>query len=225
MDSWEEADSIEWRFYESNAEAALSRRKLPHIDMPEGLTFVTFRLADSMPAKVVRQWRDEIDQWLNDHGLIGHDVKSILADPSVDEKLKQDFLRFKHRRWHQKLDACFGACELRRPEVRIIVVDSLLHFDGQRYDLERFVIMPNHVHVLIQVRRGYLLRKLFREIQRFSARQINSMLGRSGELWQGEPFDHVVRSPEQFDHLQGYIDNNPLKAKLRDGEFTLWRRA
>ncbi len=51
------------------------------------------------------------------------------------------------------------------------------------------------------------------------------MLGRSGELWQGEPFDHVVRSPEQFEYLQGYIDNNPLKAKLRDGEFTLWRRA
>ena len=218
------AEPVEWNFYDSNAEAAVSRRDLPHIDMPGTVTFVTFRLGDSMPASIVQQWHDEIEQWLKDHGLIGHNVESILASSTIDEKQKQELQRFKHRRWHQHLDDCHGACELRRPEIRKHVVDSLLHFEGQRYDLERFVIMPNHVHVLIQVRRGYLLRKLFREIQRFSARQINPLLGRSGEFWQGEPFDHVVRNAEQFEYLQTYIDNNPEKAKLREDEFTLWHR-
>ena len=82
--------------------------------------------------------------------------------------------------------------------------------------------MPNHVHVLIQVRHGYELRKQFREIQRFSAREINRHLARSGQLWQGEPFDHVVRSESQFEYLQQYINDNPAKARLQSGEFTLW---
>ncbi len=173
------AEPIEWNFYDSNADAFVSCRDLPHIDMPGAVTFVTFRLLDSMPAHIVQNWHNEIDQWLKDHGLPTNDIDSILASSSVDIKLKQDLQRFIQRRWHQHLDDCYGSCELRQPEIRKHVVDSLLHFDGQRYDLDRFVIMPNHVHVLIQVRRGYLLRKLFREIQRFSARQINGMLGRS----------------------------------------------
>lgn len=218
------AEPIEWNFYDSSAEAAVSRRDLPHIDMPGAVTFVTFRLLDSMPANIVQKWHDEIDQWLKDHGLPTHDIESILGSSRVDKKLKQELQRFRQRRWHQHLDDCHGNCELQCPEIRTHVIDSLLHFDGQRYDLDRFVIMPNHVHVLIQVRRGYLLLKLFREIQRFSARQINSMLGRNGDFWQGEPFDHVVRSAEQFEYLQTYIDNNPVKAKLKDGDFTLWHR-
>ncbi|WP_231602951.1 transposase [Neorhodopirellula pilleata] len=82
--------------------------------------------------------------------------------------------------------------------------------------------MPNHVHVLIQMRSGFDLRKTFREIQRFSARLINKILEREGQLWQGEPFDHVVRSENQFGYLQGYIRDNPKKANLREGEFLLW---
>ena len=99
---------------------------------------------------------------------------------------------------------------------------SLLHFDDEKYDVERFIVMPNHVHVLIQMRTGFDLRKQFREIQRYSARQINNLIGRSGELWQGEPFDHVVRSEKQFVYLQNYIRENPMKANVPEGEYLFW---
>jgi putative transposase len=217
--------TIEWNFYEPDADADVSRRFLPHIDICGAITFVTFRLADSMPSEIVKQWHDEMDQWLSEHGLLGRDVESILACSHVDPQLKRDLKSFKHRRWHQHLDDCHGGCELQQPEIRQHAADSLLHFDQQPYDIERFVIMPNHIHVLIQMRRGYSLRKQFREIQRFSARQINRVLGRSGEFWQGEPFDHVVRNPVQFDYLRTYIVDNPLKVKLRESEFTLWIRS
>ena len=106
--------------------------------------------------------------------------------------------------------------------MRNIVSEAFLYFDGKRYDIERFVIMPNHVHVLIQMRQGFPLRKQFRELLQYTARQINNMLGRKGALWQAEPFDHVVRSETQFEYLQRYIDDNPKKARLSESECTLY---
>ena len=72
------------------------------------------------------------------------------------------------------------------------------------------------------MRDDYSLRKQFREIQRFSARAINKIFGRSGSLWQGEPFDHIVRNSEQLEYLHGYIRDNAKKAGLRQDEFTWW---
>jgi len=46
------------------------------------------------------------------------------------------------------LDSCHGRCLLKRPELATIVADSLLHFDGQRYRIGDFIVMPNHVHLL-----------------------------------------------------------------------------
>lgn len=214
--------NVEWSFYSRDRVALESKRNLPHLDMPGALTFVTFRLADSMPQKVVRQWHDEIEDWLRENGLTGQSIERILQSPTVERQLKTELKRFQNHVWHRHLDDCHGSCLLRDAVVRQHVANSILHFDGQRYDVERFVIMPNHVHVLIQMRAEFLLRKQFREIQRFSAREINRHLGRTGNLWQGEPFDHVVRSEAQFAYLQGYINDNPTKARLSVGDYTLW---
>lgn len=213
---------VEWSFYDRDKVVLESRRNLPHVDMPGALTFVTFRLADSMPCQVVQQWHNEVEDWLQANGLTGQSVDQVIQSPTVEQKLKSELKRFKNRIWHGHLDDCHGSCLLRDEAVRRFVANSLLHFDGQRYDVERFVIMPNHVHVLIQMRTNYLLRKQFREIQRFTAREINSHLGRTGSLWQSEPFDHVVRSEAQFAYLQRYIDDNPTKARLSVGGYTLW---
>lgn len=88
--------------------------------------------------------------------------------------------------------------------------------------VERFVIMPNHVHVLIQMRPPLLMREQLRETLRFTARKINRLLGRSGSLWRSEPFDHVVRSEVQFEYLQQYIACNPSNARLSESEYSLW---
>lgn len=214
--------SVQWSFYDHDTDALETKRNLPHVDMPGALTFVTFRLADSMPRQVVQQWHDEVEKWLKENGLTGRSVDQVLESPTVTQQLKLELRRFKNRVWHGHLDHCHGSCLLRDAVVRQDVANSLLHFDGQRYDVERFVIMPNHVHVQILIRAGYLLRQQFREIQRFSAREINRHLGRTGSLWQSEPFDHVVRSEAQFAYLQGYIADNPTKARLSESDYTLW---
>ena len=215
---------VEWNFFDRNAESLVSKRNLPHIDMPGRLTFVTFRLADSMPREIVRRWHDEIESWLKANNLSGQKVEDVLDTDDIDERLKNELRRFKNREWHGHLDDCHGACVLRTPKTRKLVEESLLYFEGERYDLERFVIMPNHVHLLIQMRQGFQLRKQLTETMRYTARTVNSLLKQNGTFWQSEPFDHVVRSEAQFEYLQQYIVDNPQKARLSEGEYTLWVR-
>ncbi len=213
---------VDWFFFDPNTDWSESVRNLPHRDQTGALTFVTFRLADSMPKPVVTQWHSNIAQWLQERGLGGKSVEDVLDSADVVCSVKQELRKFKYSKWHGHLDDCHGQCLLRKPELAAEVGNSLLHFDDQRYDIERFIVMPNHVHVLIQMRSGFDLRKQFREIQRFSARQINQLSGSSGDLWQGEPFDHVVRSEVQFLYLQKYICDNPVKGRVPAGEFLYW---
>ena len=84
--------------------------------------------------------------------------------------------------------------------------------------------MPNHVRLLIQMRQGFQLRKQLTETMRYSGRKVNTILKQEGDFWQSEPFDHVLRSEAQFEYLQQYIFDNPQKAGLSKGEYTLWIR-
>lgn len=137
-----------------------------------------------MPKIVVKRWHDEIEKWLLENGFGGMQGEDVLSSDSISARHKKEFRKFKNRRWHCRLDDCHGACLLKRKDCRAEVSKSILHFDGDRYDVESFVIMPNHVHVLIQMREGFGLRKQFREIQRYSARAINKLTVRTGSLWQ-----------------------------------------
>ena len=216
--------NIQWNFFDRQAESLVSKRNMPHIDMPGHLTFVTFRLADSMPRDIVEQWHHELVVWFQEHGLGGRTIEEVFKADDVDELLKNELRRFKNRRWHGHLDDCHGACVLRSKQTRNLVEESFLHFEGDRYDLERFVIMPNHVHLLLQMRPGFPLRKQLTETMRYSGRRVNTLLKQDGAFWQSEPFDHVVRSEAQFEYLQQYISENPQKAGLSEGEYSLWIR-
>ena len=212
-----------WNIYDPDADSALSTRNLPHWDQTGSITFVTMRLADSMPRQVVRRWHDEIDSWLAENGLAGRNAAEIVNNPDTTPEIKRDLKRFKHRRWHGHLDDCHGLCPLRKPNLARMAAESFLHFNGARYDLERFVIMPNHAHLLIQMRSGFDLRKQLSSIMRFSGRKINQILGRTGPFWQSEPFDHIVRSEAQLFYLQNYILDNPQKANLSVDEYLFWQ--
>ena len=104
-----------------------------------------------------------------------------------------------------------------------IVADSLLHFDGERYRMGDFVVMPNHVHMLAAFASAESMRKQFDSWLHYTAFRINQTLGEKGHFWQQEPFDHLVRSTEQYDYLRNYIADNPTKAGLSKGEF-IYRR-
>ena len=135
-----------------------------------------------------------------------------------------EFKKLSDRFFHQSLDECHGKCLLRSPELANVVGDAISFFDDDKYDLDRFVVMPNHIHAIVQFRTGESLEVVSQSWMRYTARQINAATGCSGVFWQAEPFDHIIRGSEQFEYLQKYIFENPNKANLRNGEFLYWER-
>jgi REP element-mobilizing transposase RayT len=111
-------------------------------------------------------------------------------------------------------DAGHGSCLLRDPAHASIVEQALLHFDGERYRLLEWCIMPNHVHVLIHCLGGTTLGTIVRSWKTYTARQINASTGRSGALWAVDYFDRYIRDHEHLADAKAYIRRNPVKAGL-----------
>ena len=112
------------------------------------------------------------------------------------------------------LDHGWGDCWLRRPQIAAIVEQSFLAFDGDRYRLYAWTIMPNHVHVLLGVREEATLSATVASWKKFTARHCNQQLGRSGSFWQADYWDRFIRNDDHFESTIGYIDENPVKAGL-----------
>jgi putative transposase len=211
----------------------ITERNLPHWFQVGAVLFVTFRLADSLPRQVVLRMAEELREWLRVRSLPLSLVESLLGSVRFDFEPVLDRLEHSHRRElrkmtnqliHRSLDHCHGSCLLKNPALAEIVADSIKQFDGEKYDLDSLVVMPNHVHVIVQFRQENGLQTIGQSWMRYTARRINERLGRRGVLWQPEPFDHAIRSSEQFEHFQRYIVDNPIKAKLAQGEFLYWKR-
>ena len=169
---------VEWNLFDPAAEVAISACDRPHWDQCGALTFVTFRLADSMPKSVIAGWLQELEEWLDRNGVrsrgLDSERRAILSHDSpncgfdLPEHLGRAFTKFRNQRWHENLDQCHGSCLLRQRQPAQIFAESVLKFDGDRYDLERFVVMPNHVHMLVQMRTGWGLRKQCESWMRFN---------------------------------------------------------
>ena len=172
-----------------------SRGYLPHLDQPELIQFVTFRLSDSVPAEVVAAWKEEL-------ALTGQ-------EPAGDPRLAE--LRERIERYS---DQGHGECWLRDDRIAASVQKTLLHFDGVRYRLLAWVIMPNHVHALIETLPGFPLGGIVHSWKSFSAKQANKLLARTGPFWMEDYFDRYIRSEEHFVAATQYIEQNPVKAGL-----------
>ncbi len=112
----------------------------------------------------------------------------------------------------EMLDHGWGACWLRRPEIAQLVEDAFLRFDQERYRLLAWTVMPNHAHVLIVTKPGVPLGSVVSSWKRFTARQANKQLGRTGAFWQADYWDRYIRNDEHFAAVTDYIDLNPVKA-------------
>jgi putative transposase len=110
------------------------------------------------------------------------------------------------------LDAGMGSCWLKQPRIAEIVEEALLHFDGERYRLIAWTIMPNHVHVLIELQSGFSLGQIVSSWKRFSARMANRVLGRSGPFWQDDYWDTYICNERHLEPTISYIENNAVKA-------------
>jgi REP element-mobilizing transposase RayT len=188
---------------------AKSRRHLPHWEQPGRTYFVTFRLADSLPQDKLRQWEAERDRWLQQHR------------PPLTHQQQEEFDRLFPERLERWLDAGHGDCCLRQPEVAAMVAAALRHFDGNRYVLGRYVIMPNHVHVLVTPLADQTVPRILHSWKSYTATEINRRLGRTGALWQQEYFDHLVRNERALAHFEDYIRQNPIHASLKEGDYVL----
>lgn len=109
-----------------------------------------------------------------------------------------------------------GSCLLQDPRAASIVQKTLLHFEGTRYNLLTWCVMPNHVHVLCTPSASHNFSRVLHSWKSFSAHEINKALGRNGPLWERESFNHLVRTAEQLQRIADYIDQNPVAAGFCD---------
>ena len=172
-----------------------NRGYLPHLDQPELIQFVTFRLSDSVPAEVVAAWKAEL-------ALTGREP----ADDPRCAELRERIERYS--------DQGHGACWLRDERIAESIEKTLLHFDGVRYRLLTWVVMPNHVHALLETLPGFPLGGVVHSWKSFSAKQANKLLGRTGPFWMQDYFDRYIRDEEHFAAAREYIELNPVKAGL-----------
>jgi REP element-mobilizing transposase RayT len=189
-------------------EAYLQHRDhLPHLRQQNVIYFLTFRLADSLPARRLDQLRRVRDQWILDN------------PPPHTLRQESEYRSLWTGPIERLLDGGHGECLLRNPECRGFLEETMRHDDGAAYSLGEFVIMPNHVHALLHVPKSSDLSTILQAWKSISARRINKLHRRSGTLWQSEPFDHIVRDGTHHRRFANYIGKNP--AKLRAGHFTL----
>lgn len=172
-----------------------TRGYLPHFDEPGLVQSLTFRLHDAVPVTVVQLWKAELF-WVE--GLPAVDPREI--------KLRKLIAHYE--------DAGHGACWLRDQRIAALVESALLQFDGERYRLIAWCVMPNHVHVLIETLENHPLASVVHSWKSYTAQRANRILGRSGEFWFREYFDRFIRDEGHLGNATQYIEQNPVAAGL-----------
>ena len=185
-----------------------SRGYLPHVKREGASYFVTFRLADSMPKEVLLRFeREKAERLRTLHAT------RTRGEPMMDseELIARDFRRSVER----YLDQGAGACQLKRPDIADMVASALLHFHEARYLLHEWVVMPNHVHVVVWPMPNHLLSDILKSWKQFTSRSAKKIVGLGKEpFWQPESYDHWIRNDEEESRIRTYIRNNPVKANL-----------
>ena len=188
----------------------MTRRRLPHLKQDGSIYWITFCLADAIPYGRLQAWTLERDVWLRLH-----------PEPWSPTDWQEYDRRFGARieAW---LDAGMGCRALAKPDVRDAVRKCMLRFDGDRLLMHAAVIMPTHVHLLMEPLKGHDLSKLLQGIKGASAREANRLMGSAGTFWFDESYDHIVRTEKQYQRLVRYIADNPIKAGLKKDEYWLY---
>jgi REP element-mobilizing transposase RayT len=182
---------------------------LPHWQQGEVPVFITCRLADSIPQTKLNEWKGDIEAFNAQHPKPWDEETHIAFRKEFTDEMEA---------W---LDRGLGECQLRLPGIRSIVSDTLAHMNSERYNLHTYVIMPNHIHLLLTPITPHKLEDIIHSLKSFTANKINKSLNRTGAFWMRDYHDRLIRSEKHFHWAQRYIERNP--AKLPPEIFTLWK--
>ena len=182
---------------------------LPHLKQINGTYFVTYRLADSLAKDALARLEEEISQ-----------AQMKFPDDMPQDVKAREIQRVRFQRIESWLDNGAGSCCLRRADIAGVVAENLRFFDGARYKLHAWVVMPNHVHALVTPLGDFSLGGILRTWKQFTARRAKELLAKSGDewttesFWQRESFDRLTRDADERERTVRYIHTNPVKAGL-----------
>jgi REP element-mobilizing transposase RayT len=196
------------------------RRNLPHWHPPGSAIFVTCQLHGSLPERVIEHSRET-------QRLLKREINTAgqCAEQIAELKIKH------HKKLFAKIDVILDKAEsgprwLGQTEIADLVEDALLRRYAELYKLWAYVVMVNHLHLLLRPKQVITTREgsassfvrlssITQRIKGYTAREANLILGRTGEpFWQQESFDHWPRDEGEFFRIISYIENNPVKAGL-----------
>lgn len=172
--------------------------ELPHWEQEGTLQFVTFRLKDSIPKCKIQEFAELKKEWIATH------PKPWSPDDWFE------LTEYFEKKIEHSLSQGSGECILGIPECCDIVIKTLEFYDGKLYELYDYAVMPNHIHMVILP--GYDLSIIIGRIKQYTAKRINTLLGREGHLWQRSYFDRLVRSVSNYSEIARYIKSNPFPA-------------
>jgi 1-hydroxy-2-methyl-2-(E)-butenyl 4-diphosphate synthase len=191
---------------------------LPHWRIPGATYAVTYRLIDSIPEQELGEYRRKkeilaarLEQTLSKSG----------SRDSLDTvmRIRAEMAALQESMIEPVLNDAHGECWLKRPEIATLLLRAMRHFDGDRYTLHAWSIMPNHVHVIVQPIGEQKLEKILHSWKSFTAKEANDLLERSGGFWQEEYYDHILRDGEDLENQLRYVLENPRKGNA-SGEWT-----
>jgi len=191
-----------------------TRGYLPHVKREGASYFVTFRLVDSLPKEVllkIQGERAEQMQRFYARQNVVEKAGAVRTKPEALEEIEREYFR----KLETFLDKGGGGCFLERAAIADLVADALRFFADERYRLDAWVVMPNHVHAVLWPVPNQTLSGIVQSWKRFTAREANKLLNRTGgTFWQPEAFDHWIRNEVEHARCCGYVTDNPVKAGL-----------
>ena len=151
---------------------------------------------------------------LNAQCDVEHDP-SILAQSrsQTGAPFAMDAGRERRRRLESYLDRGMGECWLRQPAIAELTEGALRFFDGERYRLAAWVVMPNHLHVLVEIW-DVPMGEVIKSWKDFVGKKANKLLKRQGAFWEREYLDTAIEDEKHRQTAVRYIENNPTKARL-----------
>lgn len=191
-----------------------SRGYLPHVKREGASYFVTFCLNDSLPPAMLLKLQAERAERLRQFYAEKEARQAGRKTGDSDESLEA-IERCYFRKVEGFLDRSSGGCFLRRPDIAEVVASALRFFDEERYRLDAWVVMPNHVHAVLWPMANHELSEILHSLKRFTSREANKLLQRVGQtFWQPESYDHWIRNDDEQARCCRYTVNNPVKARL-----------